>query len=43
MAFEDEAGKHEMACGDWKTAATFFNLRRRYGDEQALEHLQSTG
>jgi len=42
MAFEDEAGKHEMACGDWETAAAFFNLRRRYGDEQALEHLRST-
>ncbi len=42
MAFDDEAGKHEMACGDWETAAAFFNLRRRYGDEQALEHLRST-
>lgn len=42
MAFEDGAGKHEMACGDWETAAAFFNLRCRYGDRRALEHLRST-
>jgi hypothetical protein len=42
VAFEDDAGKHEMTCGDWETAAAFFNLRRRYGDEHALEHLRST-
>ena len=42
LAFEDGAGKHEMVCGDWETAAAFFNLRRSYGDELALEHLRST-
>ena len=42
IRFEDSAGSHEMACGDWETAATFFNLRRRYGDKEALEHLRST-
>lgn len=42
LAFGDGAGKHEMVCGDWETAAAFFNFRRRYGDEQALEHLRST-
>lgn len=42
LAFEDGAGRHEMVCGDWETASAFFNLRRRYGDEQALEHLRST-
>lgn len=42
MRFEDDAGGHEMACGDWETAAAFFNLRRQYGDAGALEHLRST-
>ena len=42
VTFEDGAGPHEMTCGDWETAAAFFNLRRRYGDEHALEHLRST-
>ena len=39
---DDAAGDHEMACGDWETAAAFFNLRRQYGDEGALEHLRKT-
>jgi hypothetical protein len=42
IAFEDGAGKHEMVCGDWETAAAFFNLRRQYGEAHALEHLRST-
>jgi hypothetical protein len=42
LRFEDGAGKHEMVCGDWETAAAFFNLRRTLGDEGALEHLRST-
>jgi hypothetical protein len=42
LTFEDGAGPHEMTCGDWETAAAFFNLRRAYGDEGALEHLRST-
>ena len=42
LTFEDGAGRHDMTCGDWETAAAFFNLRRAYGDEGALEHLRST-
>lgn len=42
LAFEDAAGPHQMTCGDWETAAAFFNLRKTYGDEGALEHLRST-
>jgi hypothetical protein len=42
LAFEDGDGKHEMICGDWETAAAFFNLRRGYGEQAALEHLRST-
>jgi hypothetical protein len=42
VMFEDDAGKHEMTCGDWETAAAFFNLRRQYGDAKALDHLRVT-
>jgi hypothetical protein len=42
VAFQDGAGPHEMTCGDWETAAAFFNLRRSYGDVGALEHLRGT-
>jgi hypothetical protein len=42
LKFTDGSGKHEMACGDWETAAAFFNLRKKYGDEGALEHLRTT-
>jgi hypothetical protein len=42
MQFDDEAGRHEMTCGDWETAATFFNRRRGYGEAAALEQLRST-
>jgi hypothetical protein len=31
-----------MTCGDWETAATFFNLRKSYGDDGALKHLRET-
>jgi len=30
-----------MQCGDWETPATFFNWRREYGDEGALERLKA--
>lgn len=42
LAFEDAAGPHEMTCGDWETAAAFFNLSQTYGDEGALDHLKTT-
>jgi hypothetical protein len=42
IAFEDGDGRHEMACGDWETAAAFFNLRRKYGEIGALDHLRTT-
>ncbi|MDG2522162.1 hypothetical protein P7B02_11480 [Caulobacter segnis] len=42
LRYEDADGRHEMACGDWETAAAFFSLSRQYGDERALEHLRKT-
>jgi hypothetical protein len=39
MKVEDADGHHDYGCGDWETAAAFFNLRRRYGEEAALRHL----
>lgn len=41
VAFEDGDGPHEMACGDWETAATYFNLKRSYGELAALQHLRT--
>lgn len=41
MAFTDADGPHDMACGDWETAATFFNWRKKYGAASALERLKS--
>lgn len=33
--FEDGAGRHDYANGDWEAHAMFFNGRRREGSEQA--------
>ncbi|WP_240493897.1 hypothetical protein [Paracoccus sp. SM22M-07] len=33
--FEDAAGRHDYANGDWEAHAMFFNGRRREGSEQA--------
>lgn len=41
MKFTDAAGRHDMACGDWETAATFFKWGREYGEEAALEKLKA--
>jgi hypothetical protein len=40
MRFTDETGRHDMACGDWETAATFFKWRREYGEDSALLRLK---
>lgn len=43
LNFVDDDGKRrEKLCGDWETQAAFFNLRRKYGDRGALEHLRDT-
>ena len=42
LAFEDGAGRHRMECGDWETAATYFNFSKRYDPGRALEHLRQT-
>lgn len=41
MKFTDATGRHDMACGDWETAATFFKWRREYGEESALQRLKA--
>ena len=41
--FEDEAGAHDYANGDWEAHAMFFNGRRREGSDQAaLEWMSRT-
>lgn len=42
MTYDDEAGPHTKTCADWETSAAFFNLDRKYGTVEALEHLRST-
>jgi len=42
FAYEDEAGKHKMQCGDWETSAAFWNISRDYGEKGALDHLLTT-
>ena len=42
LEFDDDDGHHNMGCGDWETGAAFFNLRGRYGEERALQHLKET-
>ncbi len=40
MKFSDASGPHNMACGDWETAATFFKWRKDYGEDDALRRLK---
>lgn len=42
FVFEDADGRHTWRCGDWETHAAFFNWRRRYGEESALQQLSET-
>ncbi len=40
MRVTDAAGPHDYECGDWETAAAFFNLRRQgYSEQRVLQHL----
>ncbi len=42
VEFSDDAGDHDMGCGDWETGAAFFNLKDKLGEEGALNHLKDT-
>lgn len=42
MKYRDGSGPHTKECADWETSAAFFNLSKRYGEEQALDHLKRT-
>lgn len=39
FTYLDAAGKHTMRCSDWETSATFWKLSKRYGEQNALDHL----
>lgn len=39
FTYEDATAKHTMQCGDWETSATFWKMKRDYGEQQALDHL----
>lgn len=41
MRYDDGSGRHNKTCADWETAAAFFNFRRQYGEEKALEFIRS--
>jgi len=34
-------GSREGTCQDWETDATFFNWRKRYGEQQAVEQMKT--
>ncbi|MRU14748.1 hypothetical protein FDP25_04805 [Roseovarius sp. A21] len=43
MRFTDGDGKiRNKRCSDWETSAAFFKLSRRYDENAALEHLETT-
>lgn len=42
MHYNDEAGPHKKVCGDWETAAAFYNLSMRMEEAAVLEHLRFT-
>jgi len=37
---DDDGKKHRSECGDWETAAMFYNLRRNYGEATALARMR---
>jgi hypothetical protein len=41
MSYRDEDGPHNKICGDWETAAAFFNLSKSYEEAEVLRHLYS--
>jgi hypothetical protein len=38
--YTTEDGSRDGTCQDWETNTTFFNWRRNYGEQQALESMQ---
>ena len=39
LSYEDNDGPHEKTCADWETSAAFFNLSKKYEENEVLEHL----
>ena len=42
MHYQDADGPHKKVCGDWETAAAFYNLSRQMEESDVLQHLQTT-
>lgn len=40
--YRTEDGKHNHVCGDWETAAMFYNLSKTYGCQAALQMMDET-
>lgn len=38
----EDGKKHKHQCGDWETAATFLNWRRKYGEAKTLDKMTQT-
>lgn len=38
--YQTDDGDREGTCQDWETDATFFHWRERYGEAQAIQHMQ---
>lgn len=41
IRFEDDDGNHDMECGDWETAATYFNRVHKDGEAKVISHLKN--
>jgi hypothetical protein len=39
--YKTDDGVREGSCQDWETEATFYHLRKRYGDQQAISKMNS--
>ena len=42
MHYQDGSGLHKKICGDWETAAAFYNLSKQMDEGAVLEHLRTT-
>lgn len=40
--YRTEDGPHDHKCGDWETAAMYFNFSKKYGEQEALQKMDET-
>lgn len=40
--YRTDDGAHDHACGDWETAAMYYNFAKLYGEKGALKKMEDT-